>query len=135
LKDTVVSEIPFHPISEIFPLLKDEELQRLADDIRENGLHEEIWLFEGKILDGRNRALACQIAGVTPRYRPYTGTVEEAIRFVLSANLNRRHLLPTEKYEAIDKANCLREEAKKRQQDGGKKGSCPAIIPASQERV
>jgi len=74
-------------------------------------------MVEPSCLDGRNRWLACQIAGVAARFRPYTGTVDEAIKFVMNANLNRRHLLPIEKYEAIDKAHCLREAAKKREQD------------------
>jgi hypothetical protein len=42
-----------HAIAGIFPLLVGAELQSLADDIREHGLHEPIWRFEGTVLDGR----------------------------------------------------------------------------------
>jgi hypothetical protein len=49
-------------------------------------------LFEKRILDGRNRAAACASAGVTPRYVEFEGTREEALMFVVSHNLKRRHL-------------------------------------------
>jgi ParB-like chromosome segregation protein Spo0J len=71
-----------HPIADLFPLLKGEELQALADDIKENGLYEAILVFEGEIIDGRNRWRACKMAGVEPR-------IEERI---ISKNLRRRHL-------------------------------------------
>jgi hypothetical protein len=41
-------------------------------------------------LDGRNRYRACLAVGVEPRYREYTG--DNPIGFVVSLNLNRRHL-------------------------------------------
>lgn len=44
-------------------------------------------------IDSRNRHRACELAGVVPQYAPpFDGTDEEALAFVLSKNLNRRHL-------------------------------------------
>jgi ParB-like chromosome segregation protein Spo0J len=54
LTTTKVERSP-HPLSEIFPRMNAEELDRLAEDIKANGLKEAIWLFEDKILDGNNR--------------------------------------------------------------------------------
>lgn len=80
----------FHPYSEIFPLIEGVELDSLIEDIKAYGLREKIWLFEGKILDGRNRFLACKKADVKPLYRKFTG--KDALAFVVSANIQRRHL-------------------------------------------
>jgi hypothetical protein len=51
-----------------------------------------IVLFEKRILDGRNRAAACESAGIAPRYVAFEGTREEALMFVVSHNLKRRQL-------------------------------------------
>ena len=53
----------FHEVASIFPMMNDAELQDLAADIRANGLIDAIWTYRGQIIDGRNRYLACQIAG------------------------------------------------------------------------
>jgi N6-adenosine-specific RNA methylase IME4 len=49
----------FHPYAELFPLIEGQELYDLAEDIRVNGLHDQIKLIEidgsQQILDGRNR--------------------------------------------------------------------------------
>jgi hypothetical protein len=79
-----------HPIATIFPRLGGAEINTLADDIKANGLRDPIWLYEGKILDGVNRAEACKRAEVEIRTWDYTGN--DPIGFVLSANLHRRHL-------------------------------------------
>ena len=84
-------ERPFHPLADCFPMLDEYELKELADDIRAHGLREPITIdAEGAILDGRNRYLACKIAGVEPRFEVYAGIDPAA--FVVSKNLMRRHL-------------------------------------------
>lgn len=80
----------FHPYANVFPLLAADELATLAADIRSQGLQQPIVLLNGQILDGRNRYLACEQAGVAPRFTDYTG--DDPVGFVVSANLKRRHL-------------------------------------------
>lgn len=82
----------FHPYSEIFPLIEGAEFDALVDDIKTHGLREAIVLYEGKVLDGRNRFLACQKAKVRPQYRKYSGKESDALAFVWSSNAQRRHL-------------------------------------------
>jgi len=64
----------------------------LAIDIEERGLDEPILLYEGKILDGRNRYRACEKVGRVPRYETFEGTRKEALARGLASNLKRRHL-------------------------------------------
>ena len=79
-----------HPLAECFPLLPLVELQTLALDIAKNGLFHPIVVFEGKILEGRNRYRACQLAGIVPSCEDYTGTDPRG--YVISANAMRRDL-------------------------------------------
>src|SRR5262245_42687293 len=82
--------LPFHPLANIFPLLEGKEFEELADDIHRNGLHEPIILYEGMILDGRNRYRSCLAVNVDPHFETYDGT--DALGYVVSLNLHRRHL-------------------------------------------
>ena len=82
-----------HEYARLFPMLGEQEIQDLADDISAHGLRTPIVIdADGKILDGRNRAAACTIAGVKPTFEPFVGSDEEKLAFVISANIHRRHL-------------------------------------------
>ncbi len=79
-----------HPLAEMFPMLPDRELMQLAYDIRDNGQAEPIILYEGKILDGRNRHQACRVLKIEPVFAEFDGT--DPLAYVVSKNLHRRHL-------------------------------------------
>ena len=85
----------FHKLANIFPLLDGAEFDALVEDIKNNGLHEPICLFEDQILDGRNRWRACLLADVEPRYTDYSGS--DPLGYVVSLNLHRRHLNETQR--------------------------------------
>jgi hypothetical protein len=95
--------IPFHPIADIFPLMEGQEFAELCESIRKNKLREPITLFEGKVLDGRNRERACEATGVEPRYRDFEGTYEQAVQFVWDMNFHRRHMTNEQKRVALEK--------------------------------
>ena len=81
-----------HPLAAIFPLLEGEEFDRLVSDIKTNGLLEPIVVYEGKILDGRNRWRACQRARVKPRTAKWSGECGHPAAYIVSKNIERRHL-------------------------------------------
>ena len=83
-------DLAFHPIAEVFPLMEGESYANFVADIKANGVHEPIWLYEGLILDGRNRYRAAREAGHSVKRSIYNG--DRPIEFVLSLNLHRRHL-------------------------------------------
>lgn len=95
----------FHPYAEIFPLLDDAPFDELVADIKQHGLREKIWTYEGKILDGRNRFLACKTAKIEPQFREYTG--DDALAFVVSLNVQRRHLTESQRAMAAAKIATL----------------------------
>jgi ParB-like chromosome segregation protein Spo0J len=87
----------FHELANIFPLLEpgSDEFLDLVESIRANGLREPNTMYGGKVLDGRNRVLACKKAGarITPELqRQFRGGYAAAKAFVIDLNIHRRHL-------------------------------------------
>jgi ParB-like chromosome segregation protein Spo0J len=85
-----LNEFEFHPLANLFPIIEGTEFDELVADIRQHGVREIVWLYDGKILDGRNRYRAAQIASVPCPTMVYKG--DNPIAFVVSLNLRRRHL-------------------------------------------
>lgn len=87
--------LQIHELASIFPRMPGEEFAALKLDIKANGLLEPIWLYDGKVLDGRHRYYACQETSVEPIFREYEGSDPRG--FVVSLNLKRRHLDATQR--------------------------------------
>ena len=105
-------ELECHPLADLFPVMEGADFDALVADIKANRLRDKIILYEGKILDGRNRYRALRALGVDP----------EAIReqccrtigcidahhggpaaYVISANIHRRHLTAEQRRDLIVK--------------------------------
>lgn len=81
-----------HAVCELFPIMPEPELDALARDIRAHGLQAPIILSNGRILDGRNRLLACLRAGVEPTFCEWNADGGSELSWIVSMNLHRRHL-------------------------------------------
>lgn len=75
----------------IFPEAKQEDYERLRQDIADNGFDasQPIVIYQGDILDGWNRQKACDELGVNPVYETFKGSDEEAIAFMMRTNKRR----------------------------------------------
>ena len=89
-----IDKMELHPLCEIFPPGDERTISDMSKDIARNGLKDGIITYEDKILDGRNRYLACQMAGVEPLYIRFEDlpNAGNPYQFVISKNLHRRHL-------------------------------------------
>jgi hypothetical protein len=109
--------LEFHPLANIFPLMTDEEVNDLGEDMLDHGQREPIALFEGMILDGRNRYRACMLKGIEPRFveqRP-----ADPVAFVVSVNLKRRHLDDTQRAMVAAKLATLKRGDNQHSPNGG----------------
>lgn len=110
-----------HPLAELIPAMSDAEFQELRDDIEANGLRQSITLYEGKVLDGRHRARACEELGIEPETTNYTG--DSPATYVWSLNGVRRNLDASQRSMVAAKMlGPLEEENRKRMVEGGRRG-------------
>lgn len=112
----------FHPAAGLFPMMGEEELRELAADILDNGLYEPIVLIGEKVLDGRNRLLACEIAQIEPVFREFEG--DNPYAYVVSRNIHRRNLTASQRAAiAAEAREPLMAEGRRRMSVEGKKGA------------
>lgn len=88
-----------HPLSAVFPVMPEAELGALALDIEAHGQREPGILFEGMVLDGWHRYLACERVGVQFKSVELNG--QDPLAFVLSHNLHRRHLTASQRAACV----------------------------------
>ncbi len=104
----------FHPAANIFPMMTGADFDALVADIAEHGQREAIVMYDGMILDGRNRYRACERIGLAPVTREWEGGAS-AVEYVVSLNLHRRHLDNTQRAViAFDMLPLLEAEARER---------------------
>jgi N6-adenosine-specific RNA methylase IME4 len=86
----------FHPLANLFPLIEGDDFAALVADIAAHGIHQPIDLYQGKILDGRNRyraALAAEVEIGPQHIRHFRPELYgDPLAYVISQNLKRRHL-------------------------------------------
>src|SRR6476620_11310170 len=100
--------IPVHSAALLFPMMSDSELVELGEDMRKHGLQEDLVSYVDEQqkewrLDGRNREAAMAGAGLDHLIRWRQVRNVDPIAFVISANIQRRHLTAEQKRELIKK--------------------------------
>jgi hypothetical protein len=100
-----------HPAAELFPIMPLDELRALGEDIKKNGLREDVAILDDQLLDGRNRLDAMELVGIKLVTRD--GQIEWAnvpsrkvkgvdpVTFVISKNIRRRHLSSEQKRDLV----------------------------------
>lgn len=122
---------PSHPAAEIFPI-EEETLSALAADIKKNGQHCPIELCDGQVIDGRRRLLACRQARIEPEFVEIK--TDDPVAYVLSLNLHRRHLTPSQKSMVAARARGMYDEAAKERQKRKPADSVVENLPPQKAR-
>lgn len=109
-------ELEVHELGEIFPHMQPHEFKRLKESIKKSGLYHKITLYEGKILDGKERYRACREVGVEPQFDTFEDRVAAGFRgtpidFLLSKNLYRQHFTEDQLAMAAVRLTDLKESA------------------------
>jgi len=109
----------------MLPTMSEEEFEQLKESIATEGQHYPIIANENlEVLDGHHRFRACTELGIDPDFeiRKFDDKLIEK-KFVIEANLRRRHLNNFQLVElAVPLLEIEKELAKQRQSIGGKNG-------------
>jgi hypothetical protein len=102
---TPTYDYDFHPLAEMFPLIEGEDFDALVEDIGARGILVPITIYQGKILDGRNRYNAGKAANYKFSQRDFRELAGglDAEAFVISTNIHRRQLSSQQKRDVIGK--------------------------------
>lgn len=121
-----------HPAADLFPMLDDAAIRRLADDIKANGQKVPVVLLDGKILDGRNRVAACKLLGHEPRTVEHNGA--NPWRAVWSLNAERRQIEDKLRLALIGKRMVAGSDAWEAKQAKAKEEASSGRARAAEER-
>jgi hypothetical protein len=124
LKEKNEGNVKFHDLANLFPLIEGEEFNALVADIKAQGLHEPIVIYQDAILDGRNRYRACMAAGIEWRSVPYTGN--DPLGYVISKNLKRRHSNESQRAMVADRLATMAQGARTDLSPTGEKSQAQA---------
>ena len=100
-----------HKFANLFPLMSENDMNKLIKDIRQNGMKENITLLGGDILDGRNRYIAMDVLGIDPK--PFCVEYDgcDPMGFVLSKNFRRQHLSKSQQSMVVVEVSKARKSA------------------------
>ncbi len=88
-------KLEFHPLLKQVPMMPLHERDALANDIEKNGQILPILTWQGKIIDGRNRYLACLSRAIEPKVTELA--IHNGGSYVASLNYFRKHWTTTER--------------------------------------
>lgn len=91
---TKTMELQVHPFATLIPPMTERERDTLRESIAKDGVKMPLVLYQGRVLDGRNRLYFASVLKKPVQIKEFEGTEEEAKRYVFVLNLARRHLTP-----------------------------------------
>ena len=87
-----------HPAADVFPMMSDEDLAALGEDIKANGQTIPILFWtdgDNRVLiDGRNRLEAMERIGIADDALVETFHCKDPVTHIITLNIRRRHLTP-----------------------------------------
>ncbi len=101
--DRLISEAPYqqHPYGKVWQRFDLDIFQELAGNIARRSLDQEILRYQGKILEGWHRYLACLATNTPPKFVDFQGTDLEAAERVHASGI-RRQSSPEQRYASFD---------------------------------
>src|SRR4029077_2957874 len=115
MKNEAGKILKVHPVAELYPLMSDEELDVLGEDIQTNGLKNKLVRDEeGTLIDGRNREEAAKRRGIKLNSDDYVVlNGEDATAYIFSLNNKRRHILKSQRAMIAVKARAFSARSEK----------------------
>jgi len=137
------SALKAHPLADLLPYMSDSEFAGHKKSVELDGLQNPIILFQGMILDGRNRYQACKELGRPIAVFEFVGTEQQALTYVLSSNQHRRNLTPSQRAivafdilpRIAEDTNLKRIEKLRETLARKAGGECSAISPNTQREL
>ena len=118
----------FHDAANLFPM-EEETIGELAEDIRKNGQMIPIQLYHGDLLDGRRRWTACQQLGIEAKSIDVNPA--DPFGYVISLNLHRRQLTPSQKAMVAARYREYFDKAAKERQIAAQNNNAAKAVPAN----
>ena len=122
-----------HPAAKAFPMMPESALLGLQADIEAHGQLEPITLWDGMLIDGRNRLLACERLNIEPRVAELDLDTDP-VEWVISYNLHRRQLHPSQRAMIAAKMATLTRGKKTNEQNCSIERSAAAELLSVSER-
>ena len=122
-----------HPLAECWPLLTALETEELSASIEANGVRQPIILYEGKVLDGRNRYDVAMALGIECPAIEYTG--DDPVQLVIDHNAKRRHMTKIEVAKAVVRMNEWRDGGRPRRDEPEKGCQADMVSPAAEQKT
>ncbi len=97
-----ISDLLPHPLADALPRMSEPEMRELVQDMALHGQREAATIWADPhgvdwLLDGRHRAEAARALGIQLRTERFRGDEDAARQLVMSLNVRRRHLTPSQK--------------------------------------
>jgi hypothetical protein len=124
-----------HPAAELFPMMPPDQYEAFKEDVQKNGFQQDVVVYQGQILDGRNRykaAIELDMLDDLPIAEMDDDTQIDPFQWVISRNLHRRHLTESQRAMVASKLAKLQRGDNQHTKEDGPIGP-PSIEKAAEQ--